>query len=162
MNKFLIVIGVGLFCLVAMTSCGSDTGPDAIIKLLTADVDYGTVAPLSTWTTVGPVSLQVQKSSDDTTPVPDATVKLYIGGVSIDTTLFPPLLFTNSSFTKPPGGAQVLSLSTDDNGTVNVFPVFTVFDCSGTTGSITGNVYVTAVIGADQQTWNGTFTVDCP
>jgi len=157
MNKFLVIGLVAILCGVGTVSCGNDAGFEAIITL-SDDTDFGSVVNGQGVTTTGPVLIKVQKSTDDTTPVPDANITIFAGGIGISNAFA--IMYTNPALSNIAGNGFTWKTKTDDAGTVRVFPAV-VTDCGTVTTSIAGNVNLQVVIAADSQTWTGTFSLTC-
>jgi hypothetical protein len=108
----------------------------------------------------------VQKTSTDPTPVPDAEITIFVGGGSglpqicqddnLDFSVFPPALCA-----VPAGDGFVWQTTTDDQGVVRVFPIMTTNDCGTSTVDIGGNLNISAVISANQDSWIALFSIDC-
>jgi hypothetical protein len=160
MKKLLVITLIGLLSCTGLVSCGTDAGFEAVLVVLTADLDYGTVAPSSgPWGVVGGVVILVQKSATDITPVPNANVTLFMGGIN---TAVPTGMFLDAARTIPPGGATLMNAQADNNGALQIFPGTTVFDCTGTAGQVLASATITAVISDDVKSWKAKFVVDCP
>jgi hypothetical protein len=157
MKKFLVIGLVAMLFGVGAVSCGNDAGFEAIITL-PDDIDFGSVVNGQGVTTTGPVLIKVQKSTDDTTPVPDANITIFAGGIGIDN--LTPIMYTDALLLNIAGNGFTWKTKTDDAGTVRVFPAV-VTDCGAVTTNIAGNVNLQVVIAADSQTWTGTFSLTC-
>jgi hypothetical protein len=153
--KRLLVIGVAaLIYGMTLAGCGDDAGFEAVIIPMSAG---GSVSgpPLTSFTINGPVMFKVQKSANDDTPVPGVEITLYVGSTNAGG-----VMFRDPAFLTLAGNGLVWNTNTDDQGVVQVFPVWTFGLCPGTE-DLPGSASVTAVISADVEAFVMTTTLDC-
>lgn len=154
----------GLILLAGLSGCGHEASTEQIIFLDAADANwtlpdnYGnginSIAP------VQPIMIQVQKSSDDETPVPGVDITLMAGGISIAS----PTIFDPVSGAVLDDGTGLLQTRTDDHGVVVILPAATVTGCTAVPAedtSVSGNLSVGIFISSDTTAWNGNFTYTC-
>jgi len=158
MKKFLVIGLVAIMCGFGAVSCGNDAGSEAVI-ILPADSDFGNAVNGQGVTTTGPILIKVQKSAADSTPVPNANVTIFGGGIGIDPNFA--ILYTDALLAHIAGNGFTWRTQTDDAGTVRVFPAI-VTACGSSTTAISGNMNLQVVIAADSQVWTGTFSLTCP
>ncbi|MEW6324071.1 MAG: hypothetical protein AB1515_01645 [Nitrospirota bacterium] len=154
MKRFLAVALTTLLYGFGLAGCGDDAGFEAIIVVVTGDLDVALIGPGS-FGVAGGVLFKVQRAADDPTPVPNVKMTLYADGANGFTTMF-----LDPGGTVPAGNGFVYSTATNDEGVVHVFPTVTTSACPGTT-DFEGEGNISAVISTDQQAWVGSFTVDC-
>lgn len=165
MNKFLVFGLMVVLCGIGIIGCGgSDAGFDAIVVppgdlAITGNLGSLEEVPLAGF------QFLVQKNSNDITPVPDANITMESGahGGDILMCLKPWTGFAPGPYacSKPAGGAFVIKMSTSDTGAVLVYPLVIARDCTGTSGSISGQGSVTGIISTNVGVSEVTFTVAC-
>jgi len=162
MKKFLIIGLVGIVCGIGVVSCGSDAPFDAKLNA-PADVDWGTLASGLNYFANGSL-LYTLTNSDGSKPVPGASIRISAGdvlvgsfallcGVPWDTALV--------TCSRPVGGAPSLKMTTDNNGTARVYLLVHTTDCTGTSGTVSGDTSLVAEISAVQTVTEVKYTVDC-
>jgi len=147
--------GLALF----LSSCGTDTPPDAVITAV--EPDRSTTYTLNTAPAAvvdGTIHFKVEASSTNTNPVGGANVEL--SGSS------PTVGDTNAGFVAGPVGSGFLnladpnhlSLTTNSSGVVSVLYQFTVPKCSAT-NDLQVTASISASIGTSTAVWVDSITV---
>ncbi|HTP41583.1 MAG TPA: hypothetical protein VML36_04110 [Nitrospiria bacterium] len=165
MKKLLVIGLLALISGVGMISCGNDAGFDAVVITPVTSVSItGNLAGGEEFPLAG-MQFLVQKSSNDTTPVPGVSIKMESGALAGDIFLcavpwsgISPTMIC----TKPLAQVSILKMTTSDTGAVLVYPLLsTQNSCSGTSGTIQGEGSVSGIISTDMGTVDVTFNVDC-
>jgi hypothetical protein len=163
MKKFLVIGLMALVCDISMIGCGNDTQFDAIVVAPGDITINGNLGSLDEVALIGTQFL-VQKNSNDPTPVPNANITLQSGAIGGDIWMcLKP--WTAAGFpagcSTPPGGANIIKMTTSGTGAVLVYPLLIARDCTGTSGTITGQGSIAGIISTNVGITNVSFTVKC-
>jgi hypothetical protein len=156
-KMLLTVMVIGLLYGIDLAGCGNDAGFEAVIVMPTdGTADVGGLPA----TIALPVQVKVQKSSSDTTPVPDVSISLFPVAAGATTYFFSDPLFTTMVADSTGGLASVVWHTTTDNtGVVMVYVLAGVGGVCPT--SFSAAFGVTAIISADEKSFNDAITVAC-
>jgi hypothetical protein len=159
MKRLLTVMMIGLLYGIGLAGCGNDAGFEAVLVMPADVTDTVGVLPASI---ARPVQVKVQKSSSDPTPVPDVSITLFPVAAGVTTYFFSAPTFAISSLVMDSSGvlAPVLWHTTTDN--VGVVMVYVLAGIGGTCPtSFSAASGVTAIISADEQSFNDAITIAC-
>jgi len=162
-----------LLCLVLfLPSCGNDASVDAVVSPATqtsAGCTFnavGTVGPIGSCQTVGPVQFHVQRSADDATPVGDANIRIDIGNSVGDGVLLlnstGTACFNGGNPAVPDADCFSLETRTDKFGNVS-FQVLTspIEGCDGATQDITSSTFARVTISNSSGNWQMDTSIKC-
>jgi hypothetical protein len=172
--KRILIIGVVLTTCGLMTvSCGTDAPFDAKITG-PQDANMGPLNTNQFYETVPAAMLFTLTNSDGSTPLPGVTIRFDAGAALAgsfalicakewDTSTVPPTCSAPGppSATFPYGGAESIKMDTSDTGAARVYPIIFTTDCSGTSGSLTGTVTLSASISSAFTTTQIKYQVNC-
>ena len=143
----------------ALCGCGTDTPPDAVIKVVESDkTTTYTLVTVPTQVVDGAVHFRVQTSPTDATPVHDAQVELSGSSPSVGDPFAGFVGSLSGGAFLNPADPSHLTVTTNTSGIVTALFQFTVPKCSAA-ADLTVTASISASIGGSTATWTDNITI---